>query len=351
MSGILKASSGASTFSTRVTRVNGQRVIRPQAGALKDAQLGYDPWITELVLGDPQVAGQFPGERIFRRITSPGLTYRFRVHDRSHLKRVASKRGAGAEIRYVDFNTSTETGDIDRHTLATLRDEDEFKLAGQADPAWSMEAQARVLANQLVRLDLEAERAELLTDPDNYPTDHVNDLPLNSEFNGPNGNSRLHIRAAAQQIARRNLGIRIDQDIKVYAGPSALDAIEEDTTWTALRAVAGRGDTPTAEEMQRYFKVAEVWTGYVVMEMDDGELVTLYDDDVLVYYEAPSAGLMTGQGDRDFAVRAEWSNGTALNPWRIENRTSVAYPWQEYTTPRIVKPTSGYLIRNCNANV
>ena len=330
-------------------RSGGNRIIRPQASAWSDRQLGYDPVTTDLVVGPPQTTNAAPGARIFRPVRTPGMTFKYLVYGKEHLRRYRTKRGPKGKIRTASFQASTETGALDRHTFASDLDELEIESAQIAEPNYDARLHANILSRMWVTLDVEADRAELLQDPSNYT--NVTTLTSGNEFNGASGDMQTTLRTAARTILNAVPGATTE-DIVAFMPQSTEDAAVEDTVWKAARANGGNGFLPDAAEIARYLKFKRVETGNPVAQQDDGTVAPLYPDMCLLYYESPSASFDTSRGSYlDFAIRGDRGQGGARTPFYDDSSSTFFYPWEEFTGPAITRELNAHLVLNCNKDV
>ena len=329
--------------------MGGSQFLAPQASAWTDTQLGYDPVTTDLVVGTPQVMAAEPGAQIFRPVTTTSMSYKYPIFGTEHLKRFDTARGPSGDIRTSGFAVTTARGDLERHTFAHRMDELEIELTGKAEPTYDGAFHSAMLSRMVVRLDIEATRADLLQTTSNYT--NTTALSAGSEFNGGSGDMRTSIRTAAATILASTPGATY-ADLVAFMPQSTLDAAVEDTAWEAIRSNGGDAMLPSPAQIATYLGIKRVDTGNPIAEQDDGTIAPLYADVCVLYYENPGREFDTSRGSYlDFATRGFRNEGGARQPWFSDGNTTWYYPWEEFTLPVMNRETAAHLLTNCSATV
>lgn len=323
--------------------LSGYRAIE---SPLADAQMGVNPILTELVLGQPQVL-TFPGQRILRPITAPARLFQYQAWGNERLKAFDTERALRAEIKHGDFRVSQETGFLKRFSFGVLKDQDEL---ANAAPSYGMSEKSSAFSRTIVEMDIERRRRDLLLASSSYAAGHVTTLGAGSEWDAAGGDSKANIRDIGKLICAKT-GLQMEQ-LEVFLTYGALEAAKEDPLFLASR-MNYDASTPTVAALQEYWGMGNVWSANPI-EADgdsDTDIVAMYGDCAIVYYPGNAAGYDTSWGDLTFGVDFKWNKGVASSPFYIQNRTSWFFPWTDYSNPAIINVNAAGIVKNCSSVV
>jgi hypothetical protein len=322
------------------------RGLRAMENPLADGQMGVNPILTDLVLGQPQVL-TFPGQRILRPITAPARLFQYEKWGNERLKAFDTERALRADIKHGDFQVTQETSFLKRFSFGVLKDVDEL---GNAAPNYEMASKSAAFARTIVEMDIERRRRDLLIATSSYASGHVTTLTGGSEWDSAGGDSKSNIRDAAKLICAKT-GLQMEQ-LSVFLTYGALEAAKEDPLFLASR-MNFDASTPTVSALQEYWGIGPVWSANPI-EADgdsDTDIVAMYGDVAIIYYPGGAAGYDKTWGDLTFGVDFKWNKGVASTPFYLPQKTSWFYPWTDYSNPAIINVNAAALIKNTSSVV
>lgn len=338
-------------------RAMGGRFSPRAADPLTDHQLGFDPIVTTLIVGQPRRRMNF-GEGLFRRVGVPTWTFSYRKFGLETMEIRKAKRGMRAIIPFSDLSVTKLTGRLERYSWRTLADRDELLNAAAADraigaPTLSMRERYARAARQIVLLAMENDRATLVLATTSYSQSGPDlDLTLGSgsEWNDQtNGDSRANIRAMASTLATQH-GLTI-ADIDVHLSNESFEAALDDPKFVTRRANYATA-IANESELRAYWGVRSVSVGDAIYSPDGLTLDSLYGDIAVLDVSSELRGFDEEEGQLDNFVRFAWSNGpdgVAQRPWYSEEITSWSFPWEGWENPAAINTKASAIIRNTKA--
>lgn len=322
--------------------------VRATENPIVNVQLGTDPMVTQLVLGQPQ-AVRFPGMEILRPISVDAWTFKYTVYGKEHLGHFDTRRGMRAPIRHTDWKVSTVTEGLERYSFSTVRDQDELNNAA---PSLAVRERSATLSRRIVEMDIERKIRDLLLDSTTgYAANHIITLGAGNEWDdATNGDSKASIRTLSKQIAV-DTGLQ-PADMHVFLPMAALEAAKDDPTFLAIRA-NWTSDISDEMALAKYWGVGRVWSANPV-EIDTSspdDVVAMYGDTAIVYYPGDAAGYDTTYGDLHFGATFKWNKGVASTPWYDNKTTSWYFPWTDYAKEAVTNYLCGGLVLNTSSLV
>lgn len=338
-------------------RGGGGNIKMATGDPLVDSQLGIDPVVTSLVVGQPRTVVNF-GQNLFRPISVPTWTFKYRRYGLETLEIRKAKRAMRAIIPHSDLSVEVESGKLERYAWRTLADRDELLNSDAAEraigsPTLSMRERYARAARQIVDLSKEYDRAQLVLATASYSQSGPDldvTLASGSEWNDPtNGDSQGSIRALAWTLASQH-GFTIEQ-VDVHLTNSSFNAAIEDPVFVARRANYATA-MPTREELRAFWGVNRITVGDGFY-YDGTDLVSLYGDIAVLSISRDLQGVDQREGTLDNFVRFTWSSmqeGGATEPWFDRANTTWSFPWESHENNMAINPRGSAIIRNTNAN-
>lgn len=338
--------------------VGGRHSIKAAASGdpLIDSQLGIDPIVTSLVVGQPRRIMNF-GEGLFRRIGSATWTFQYRVYGLEQLLIRKAKRAMRAIIPHSDLSVDKLPGKLERYSWRTLADRDELLNSDAAEraigsPPLSMRERYARAARRIVDLSMEWDRAQLVLAASSY-SQSAPDLDLTlaggSEWNAASGDSRSDIRTMAALLAGQH-GMTI-QHVDVHLTNASFEAAIDDPIFVARRANYATA-VANEEELRAFWGVRRVTVGDAFYSDDGLSMESLYGDIAVLSISRDVQGFDETEGQLDNFVRFAWSNGpdgVASEAWYERANTTWSFPWEGWENPVSINPKASAIIRNCAA--
>lgn len=335
-------------------RAVGGRFSPKAADPLVDSQLGFDPIVTSLVVGQPRSTFNF-GDGLFRRIGVPTWTFSYRSYGLETLQVRKAKRAMRAIIPHSDLSVTKLSGRLERYSWRTLADRDELLNSDAAEraigsPTLSMRERYARAARQIVTLAMEFDRATLVLATASY-SQSAPDLDLTlgsgSEWNDQtNGDSKTNIRAMASTLATQH-GLNISQ-IDVHLTNASYEAALDDPKFNTKRGNFATA-IATVEELRAYWGVRRVTVGDAIYSSDGVSLSSLYGDIAVLDVSSELRGFDESEGTLDNFVRFAWSNGpdgVAQQPFYNNENTTWSFPWEGWEHPVAINTKASAIIRN-----
>ena len=316
--------------------------IRAVENPLDMGQLGQDPLVTALVLGQP-AASSYPGQQILRPITVPNVTFSYTTISNDHLRYYDAERALRANIRHSDWSVSVQAASLVRHSWRVMKDVAELD---NANPSLRMRELSALLAKRIVDMNIETKIRDLISTAGNYPAAHRTAIGAGSEWNSVNGDSRTTILAMADQICA-DTGL-MWSDLSVFLSRESYQAALSDPTFLAARSYQNTA-MANAEILAQYWGVKNVWVANPVQADNEGVVSPMYSDLAVIYYGGDAANFDTTYGDLTFGVTFKWNRGVAGSPWFEEENTTWNFPWEDWALPKIINSSCGAIITNCAA--
>lgn len=341
------------TTSLSATSPEGVRAIADNP--FTAATFGATPFIDAIRIGLARRT-PFLGEYLFRRVIVGTPTYKFRRYGVDSFRRFDTRRPAGAPFAVDRRSYETDTGSLERRGFAGILDRDEIAANDAANAilgaeAVTLRADYAEHSRLVVENDLEYVRAELLLDPASYAAGL--DVPLATPWDAVGGDSKGDVRPLAVALAAAH-GLSAT-DVGVVLTPQSMEAAINDPTWSTLRANAGNADTPTGEQIARYWGVGEVVEYDATMVQDDTGVPTSLYGDVAILYLIPGRSQLgtTRESSMDAFVEFSWNPAGGLAREPVYKGVDVAgsatvwlFPWESWQTPTLIDPAAAAIIRN-----
>lgn len=338
--------------------VGGRHSIQAAASGdpLVDSQLGIDPVVTSLVVGQPRRIMNF-GEGLFRRVGVPTWTFQYRKYGLETLLIRKAKRAMRAIIPHSDLSVDKLPGKLERYSWRTLADRDELINNDAAEraigaPTLTMRERYARAARRIVDLSMEYDRAQLVLAAGSY-SQSAPDLDLTlaggSEWNAAGGDSRTDIRAMASVLAAQH-GLTIAH-VDVHLTNASFEAAIDDPDFIARRANYATA-VANEEELRAYWGVRRVVVGDAFYSDDGLGLESLYGDIAVLDISSELRGFDESEGQLDNFVRFAWSNGpdgVAGESWYDRANTTFSFPWEGWENPVSINNKASAIIRNCAA--
>lgn len=315
-------------------------------------QLNIDLPTTGLVLGQPRLR-QMLGSAICRPVSVEGIHFKYLTFGKEAFDLKLAERALRAPFQYSDRKPSTVSATLARYGWAALADRDEFTNSDAASSMLGIPYNQRMiyasLARQLVELAVEKKRADLILAAGSYSSSpDLDDDATGSEWNAAGGDSRTQIRALASALAAAN-GVQIE-DIDVFLSMGAYEAAQDDPTLLGKRQYTGLATIDTAV-LREYWGVRSVTVGDAWYSSDGSTMTSMYGDIAVLKVAVPLASYDTREGQLDSFVRFTWARGggVAAMPYYIEERTSLAFPWEAWELADQVGTATCAIERNVKA--
>jgi len=285
------------------------------------------PELTQLVLstaGEQEDPNFDYADDVFGVVPTGHYNIRIPTRFGEYLVKRDTLREARSDMGFVDRQYSFTDRTMKRNTLAGLVDDDEMK---NADP-WTVSADAAADARDIVRISLALDKAAIILNTANYNTHFA--ILAGQGFNLSNG---LHLKDVVDQgvhSIKQATGVPRNRLKLVLLGQLAEDAAIRDFELMNRSMYTSAPVYATLDRIKDYLGIAEVksyapiyrtnavtgtptemfptgamWLGY------PGQQATL-----------PRGGIVWGR------IFRMGGSGGALPPFRVDEKTSMAYPWQ-----------------------
>jgi hypothetical protein len=338
----------------------------PTDDPLTHVQGGINLFVNEILAGFPRTI-RSPGTIIFRGVRTMTLAFQYRKWDIESFLRQDTKRGPMAPFKHAQRTYERVPDELERRGFVTTADRDEVKNALAVHQASGGHGfvpdltfrKAKESRDQ-VSNDLEFERAAILNDPASYA---LAPLVLGTPWDAVGGDSRADIQIAAWNLANHN-NVQPDA-IGVALSHVSFQAVQSDPTMIAsLTAGGGPGEnrighSPTAAQIKQYWGVGDVQVGdfFYSTAADPTTKISAYTDNAYLYLLRDAlTSFDTSETSGDFCVDFDWNlaGGIAREPVFKDVEingpaTAWLYPFESWTTPRLVNSNAGYLVQNTKA--
>lgn len=286
-----------------------------------NAQL-QDALLTDLVISLDRRQNAFAGDRLFRTIPVDHYLFSYMRTHGEELILHDTERAPRAEIKASDFKHSLIAKVLQRHSWRVLLDRDEVE--NQRRPV-NMAVGAQMIARAAVDLDIEVKNAALVNDAASYLT--VFTTTPGQEWNAA-GTMRQDVRAGVKALMDE-LGVQ-DTELRLFLPGNSIHAAREDA---GLLAVKGNNDESfsTLNDVASYLGLASgsVWTANPSYKPAEGAAsVQIYNPNPVLYYPGDPTQLRSARGGLAWGHQFSMNQGTALQTWFDEVRTSWSYPWE-----------------------
>lgn len=301
-----------------LTHLSGRSVA---SNPVHNAQL-QDALITDLVINLDRRQNNFAGDRLFN--TVPVDHYLF-TYMRTHGEELIlhdTERAPRAEIKASDLRHSLIAKVLQRHSWRVLLDRDEVE--NQRAPV-NMAVGAQMVARAAVELDIEVKTAAVVADDASYLT--IFTTTPGQEWNVA-GAMRTDVRTGIKALMDE-LGVQ-DSELRLFLPGNTIHAAREDTGLLAVKGNNAIG-LSTLDDIASYLGLASgsVWTANPSYKASEGATsVNIYPDSPVLYYPGDQTQLRNSRGGLAWGMQFAMNQGTALQPWFDEVRTSWSYPWE-----------------------
>lgn len=325
-------------------------------------QGGIDPFIQEVMVGIPRPVTS-PGRIIFRGVGVPALQFQYRKFGKERFLHQDTRRPALAPFQWNQRQYDRTSEKLERRGFVAVVDRDELANAAATSGMTGgfvddLAVRKAMEAREQVDNDLEAERAILLNAATSYTTAPV---VLATPWNtAVTGDSRKDIQTNAWLLANQN-NVQPAQ-IGAVLTHKTMEAVQSDPTLIASLTAGGGGArerigfSPTVAQIRDYWGIGDVQVAdwFQSEPATPDTVVSAYGDVAFLYLLRDTMqGFDSRESSNDFAVDFDWNRagGIALTPVEktVEVQgiaTAVLYPWESWTTPRIVNGTAALKLEN-----
>lgn len=232
----------------------------------------------------------FIASKVFPIHLIPKSDYKWYQYDRSNLRRVISKKAAKAEADKIEFNVFNNTGKAILHKLAAMIDPQDERDADAVIA--DIETTAALQLAEDLLIDMEKEAVALATTSSNYPSGLTTTLTSGTDTFVDSGGDPIGLFKTAKNAVRQNcskpansLGAAYEVVEALRIHPQLIERIKY--TGTALpdqliMQLLGIQNLNTALAMEN-----------TAIEGAADTLATIWDDDVVIYYDDPAKATKT----------------------------------------------------------
>lgn len=303
------------------------------------------PELTQLVLstaGESEDPNYAFADDIFDVVPTGHYNIRIPTRFGEYMVRRDTLREARSDMGFVDRQYGFTDRTMKRNTLAGLVDDDEMK---NADP-WTVSADAAADARDIVQLDLALTKKDTILNVNNYGAHYA--ILAGQGFNLSNGLHLQDVVTQAVHVIMQATGVGRNRLKMVLLGQLALDAAILDFE---LRNRAMYTTAPvyaSTERIKDYLGIASISAYAPIYRTDaiNGTPQEMFPGGAIwLGYPGQKATLPRGGivWARTFRMGG---TGGALPPFRIDEKTSMAYPWQIREQTEVFNTGAAVLITN-----
>jgi hypothetical protein len=321
-------------------------------------QGGINPFVQEVMVGLPRSVVT-PGRIIFRSVGVDAIKFSYKTFGKERFLKQDTRRPALAPFKWAQRPYAYTTEQLERRGFVSVADRDEIANAGSISSGLVNDLAVRKAfeAREQVDNDLESVRATLLNATASYA---LTPTTLSTPWDDASGDSRADIQTIAWALANAN-NVQPMQ-IGVVLTHASYQAAQSDPTMIAALTAGGGGArdkigfSPTAAQMRDYWGVGDVQVAdwFQTDPATPDTLASAYGDNAYLYILRDAMqGFDSRESSNDFACDFDWSRagGLALDPVEktveVEGiATATLFPWESWTTPRIVNTSAGALLKN-----
>lgn len=247
-----------------------------------------------------------------------------------------TERPAKGNMKFSNIGVDEVRRIAKRYTFAYLADDIQIENASMP---WDVQVMGALKAQKRVLGSLDKSATVLLNNTANF-----NATVIVGDTWSVNGTSLDQINLAANILVAATGRPKSRFRVAIF-NPTAQTAALTDKNFLERRSKVQGATNPTLQDLASYWGVEGVDFYQPISRASiDSAPAFRFPNNVVVYFPGDPAQLGTWYGDQAWGRTFRVLDGAALAPFRINEQTSWAFPWQVEQTQEILDPTCAVLI-------